>query len=82
MKPLHDWRCGRCDNTFEERGRAEDNPPCPSCGSVNTRMVFIRSAMVKAADYDPYDALDRVIPDSKPIKSFANDRRKGGKDTT
>jgi hypothetical protein len=30
----------------------------------------------------PYDLLDGPIPGAKRIKSFANDRRKGGKDTT
>lgn len=82
MKPLHDWRCRRCDNTFEARGRVGDAPTCLRCGCESVSLVFLRSAGVHGLHKDPYDALDRVIPDSKPIKSFANDKRKGGKDTT
>lgn len=82
MKPLHDWRCGRCDSTFEERGGQDYHPQCPRCGSGDTTLVFLASPRIKGPDKDPYDALDRVIPDSRPIKSFANDKRRGGKDTT
>lgn len=81
MKPLHDWRCGRCDSTFEERGRVEDKPSCVRCGSEEVSMVFMAGPSIKRPPSDPYDALDRVIHDNKPIKSFGNDRRRGGKDT-
>jgi len=82
MKPLHDYRCGRCDHTFEIRARQGDTIECPHCGSSSTRLVFLSGPSIRGAPKDPYDALDRVIPDSKPIKSFARDRRTGGKNTT
>jgi hypothetical protein len=33
---------------------------------------------------DPFDlvGMGQKVPDARKIKSFANDRRKGGKDTT
>jgi hypothetical protein len=78
MDPLHDYKCGRCDDYTEHRGTPK---VCPRCGADgrHIRLVFRSAPALGAKHYDPYDALDRVIPDSKPIKSFANDRRKGGK---
>jgi putative FmdB family regulatory protein len=82
MKPLHDYRCNDCGHTFEyRRQELEGGVWCPTCGG-SCKVVFLSAPRIKAGDYDPYDALNRVIPDSKPIKSFANDRRKGGKDRT
>ena len=80
--PTYDARCRDCDHLFEEQrewqGSASD---CPSCGSTNTRTVWTRVPIIDKAK-DPYDLLHGTMPDSKPIKSFANDKRKGGKDTT
>lgn len=82
MKPLHDWRCNMCDNTFEFRAYNNECVKCERCGISGASRIYLSSPAVKAGDYDAYDSLDRVIPDSKQIKSFATDHRKGGKDTT
>ena len=80
--PKYDARCKDCDNLFEEeRPWQADVADCPSCGSTNTRTVWTRVLLLDKAK-DPYDYLDGPIPSSRQIKSFGNDRRKGGKDTT
>lgn len=79
--PLFDCKCGQCGEVWEERKPySEPAGECPKCGSYDTRTLLGSSVLRKAKD--PYDYLDGRIPDSKPIKSFANDRRRGGKDTT
>lgn len=78
----YDARCKECDHEFEEfRKWSEPCSPCPQCKSNNTVTIWKTVPILDKA-CDPYDKLDRVIPDSKPIKSYANDRRRGGKDTT
>lgn len=80
--PKYDGRCNDCGTDYEWEGPSYQAPGvCTECGSDNTRIVWLKaphSTRVKS----PYDLLDGHIPDSRPIKSFANDRRKGGKDTT
>ncbi len=76
----YDARCEDCDLVFEEQ-RSWDTPvrPCPDCGGRSH--VIWRSINLLDKAKDPYDLLDGPIPSSKPIKSFAHDRRQGGKDT-
>ena len=85
MIPLFDFRCEACGNEWEERWPysdvKNDLPNCPWCDSNFTKRIWTKAPMGDRAK-DPYDYLDGPIPDSKPIKSYANDRRKGGKDTT
>jgi putative FmdB family regulatory protein len=82
MKPLWDVKCERCDNVFEERKDFADTAgDCPRCGSSFTHTLLSAGLRFNRAK-DPYDLLDGRIPDAKKIKSFANDRRKGGKDVT
>ena len=79
--PLYDARCNDCGHEFEER-RKYDDPvsDCPQCFGPCKNIWKSVSLLDKAKD--PYDYLDGPIPDPKPIKSFANDRRTKGKDTT
>lgn len=84
--PLYDFRCNKCKHEFEEtlayhQLTSEGPPECPECGSYFTKRVWLKAPNSDKAK-DPYDYLDGPIPDSKTIKSFANDKRKGGKDTT
>ena len=83
--PLYDFRCEKCASTFEERmpyEQLKSHPPeCPECGSNFTKQVWLTAPRSDRAK-DPYDYLDGPIPSPKKVKSFANDRRKGGKDTT
>lgn len=81
MVKVWDIYCRRCAELWEAWLRNdEDLPDCPKCGSEDTKRFpgGLKSHKAK----DPYDYLNGPIPDPKPIKSFANDRRKGGKDTT
>lgn len=78
---VFDAVCESCGLRWEEEGPYTDPAcPCPECGSGFTKKILskVNTPLTK----DPYDYLDGRIPDSKPIKSFAHDRRKGGKDTT
>jgi putative FmdB family regulatory protein len=85
VMPLYDFRCEACSHEFEYRMKYEElkhyGPECPACGSHFTKHVWLAGPSVDKAK-DPFDLLDGPIPDSKPIRSYANDRRKGGKDTT
>jgi len=75
---LYDFRCEQCDHMWEEKiPMYEFAPECVKCGSNFTHKIHTKLNTVK--QYEAYDALDRTIPDTKKIKSFANDRRKGGK---
>ena len=79
-----DARCKDCDETYEYRGPSHLSPgTCPNCGSDDTKVVWLPGSTPHTSRVkDPYDYLHGPIPDPKPIKSFAKDHRKGGKDTT
>lgn len=78
-----DARCKDCNETYEYRGPSFKAPgSCTHCGSDDTKIVWLRGFPSVDRAKDPYDLLNGPIPDGKPIKSFANDKRKGGKDTT
>jgi hypothetical protein len=59
----------------------EESVACPECGQATTTLM---PQMKHHKAKDPFDMINghAGIPDSKKIKSYANDRRKGGKDTT
>ena len=81
MKPLWDEQCDKCQHVWEVRKNFNDpTSACPRCGSDFTHTLLSPGIPYLKAK-DPYDLLDGRIP-SKPIKSYANDKRKGGKDTT
>jgi len=79
---IYDARCNNCNDTFEYRAKPGATAPCcSSCGSLDTKRIW-KSVPILDKAKDPYDLLDGHIPQSTPIKSFATDHRKGGKDTT
>ena len=81
--PLYDFKCRDCNHIWEVRQSSEaEPPPCPECTKRNVHIYWGRGFPSIDKAKDPYDYLDGRIPDPKPIKSFANDHRKGGKDTT
>ncbi|MBT8450109.1 MAG: hypothetical protein KJO69_10490 [Gammaproteobacteria bacterium] len=80
---VFDVRCDRCGNTFEEHKEFKDpEPDCPRCGSSFTRTI-LSGFQTKIRAKDPYEYIDGYVPDpkQKSVKSFANDRRRGGKNT-
>lgn len=81
--PLFDVRCEDCQHREEVSKAFHDPATCPECGSGNTKTLM---PAVKGIDRakDPFDqiGMGQKVPDPKSIKSFAHDRRKGGKDTT
>lgn len=39
--PIYEYQCNRCDKEFEDIvSNAQDTPPCPSCGSADTRKLM------------------------------------------
>ncbi len=81
MMPLFDVRCDNCQHVWEEsKLYSAPASECPVCGSHFSTTLMPRIKHFKAKD--PYDLLHGHIPATKQVKSFANDRRKGGKDTT
>ena len=78
-----DARCKECNTNYEFRGPSYQAPgECPQCGSDDTKIVWVSGFPSVDRAKDPYDYLHGPIPSSRKIKSFANDKRKGGKDTT
>ena len=78
--PRFDVRCQRCNHEWEASKRFDAPVPCPSCGSVATTTLMPRVQGIDKAK-DPFDlvGMGQKVPDSKKIKSFAKDRRKGGR---
>jgi hypothetical protein len=82
IMPMFDVRCNEegCEHRWETSKTYDAVALCPVCYSSNTTTLMPRMKGIKAKD--PFDLVGpgARIPDSKPIKSFAHDRRKGGKD--
>ena len=77
--PVFDCKCDKCGYIWEEV-KSFSTPACccPECGSADTKTLMTLMKHHRAKD--PYDYLNHT-PDARPIKSFANDKRKGGKNT-
>jgi len=78
--PLFDVKCNECEKVEEVFKRFDAEWTCSECGGECTTLYPAVKGITRAKQ--PYDYLDSGPPRSKRIKSFANDRRKGGKDTT
>jgi len=81
--PRFDVRCKnpKCLHQVEVSKGFDDQVVCELCGH-ETKTLMPGVTGIHGLGKQPYDYLDGPIPDSKKIKSFAHDRRKGGKDTT
>ncbi len=79
--PKFDIRCLnlKCEHQAEVFKAYAAKAECSQCGGeCITLMPNVLG--IHGFGKQPYDYLDGPVPDSKPIKSFAHDRRKGGKD--
>lgn len=70
--PLYDWRCQECEHEWEEMWSSSvadnDTPTCPMCESDFVKKFWSKMPSTQK-EYNPYDALDRPIPDGKRIFS-------------
>ena len=49
--PFYDFRCTACGAAFEKLVRADDRPPCPTCGAAATeRLVSAPAAPGRSAE--------------------------------
>lgn len=77
--PVFDIRCLGCNQVTEVWKRFDEPYTCPVCGCGETKTLppAVKGLPVET---DPFE--QRIGDTNKPIKSFANDKRRGGKDTT
>ena len=73
--PVFDVRCDRCETVVEVFKAFKDEYPCPHCQSPTTTLMPTPHVAMTEAELDPHNQRQG----SAPIKSFGNDRRKGGK---
>jgi len=74
--PKFDVRCKICGHTAVVKKGYHDPHECSTCGEPTITLMPGAGVLVRK---QPYDYLEGPIPDAKKIKSFAHDRRKGGK---
>lgn len=83
--PRFDVRCLEegCGHTWAQSKPFDEWVQCPRCYSGNTKTLMPRVQGIDRAK-DPFDLVrkDMSLPSSKKIKSYANDRRKAGRDST
>ena len=77
--PIFDIRCQECLHQAEVFKAFDTPAECSQCGGKTITLMPSVSG-IHGFGKQPYDYLDDPVPDAKPIKSFAHDRRKGGKD--
>jgi putative FmdB family regulatory protein len=80
--PIFDVRCLDCQHKWEAFKAYQEAVACPECQSTITKTLM--SAPSVNLNRLPMDQIHKSmsLPGAKKVKSFANDRRKGGKDTT
>ena len=80
--PLFDVRCMDCQHEWEVSKAYDEAAICPECRSTITRTLL--GATKVNLNRLPMDDIHKSmsLPGAKKIRSFANDKRKGGKDTT
>ena len=76
--PKFDVRCTECSYEAEITKAFKDTHACPDCGAT-TKTLMPGVKGIHGFGKQPYDYLNGPVPDPKKIKSFANDRRKGGR---
>lgn len=80
--PLFDVQCMECDHRWEAYKAYEDKLDCPECqGTITTTLLGCPRINLNRL---PMDNIHKSmsLPGGKKIKSFGNDKRRGGKDTT
>ena len=78
MMPKFDVKCNVCDLVIEVTKDFHATLACEVCGNeMLTLMPGVKG--IHGFGKQPYDYLDGPVPEPKKIKSFANDRRKGGR---
>ena len=75
--PTFDQRCQECNHEWVVYKAFEAPATCPECNSTTTKTLMPRVQGLPL-ESDP----TRVGNTDKTIKSFGNDRRRGGKDTS
>jgi len=76
--PYFDYHCNVCCHEWEWLGKWADRPPlCEKCKALNIERLPSYPSKVQHREGEILPSLT-----GRPVKSFANDRRKGGKDTT
>jgi putative FmdB family regulatory protein len=79
---MFDMKCEACDHIWEASKAYDDQLECPKCQSKETKTLLtgFRFQRVK----DPFDLVHKGmhLPPTQTIKSYGNDKRRGGKDTT
>lgn len=80
--PVFDVRCEKCDVVVEVSKAYDEEHLCTVCSTPTKTLMPRMKGPSWRVEQDPFDAVDKgmQLPDGKKIKSFANDRRKGGKD--
>ena len=81
-KPLFDVQCLDCQHIWEVRKDYGYCSICPECGSTITKTLLTGFKYQRVKD--PMDLVHKgmSLPSAKKVKSYGNDKRKGGKDTT
>ena len=81
--PRFDLRCLVCQHTWVASKAFDAVDQCPECQSMDTKTLMPRVQGIDRAK-DPFDlvGMGQKVASPKKIKSFGNDKRKGGKDTT
>lgn len=74
--PTFDVKCKECKHQAEVSKAYHDPLECSECGGETITLMPGAGVLVRK---QPYDYLDGPVPDAKKIKSFAHDRRKGGR---
>ncbi|HKP91343.1 MAG TPA: zinc ribbon domain-containing protein [Thermoleophilaceae bacterium] len=69
--PIYEFACGACGARFEELTRADETPPCPSCGARDgverqismpapTPKIGLRGRDARRSEAQRYDKRERA----------------------
>jgi len=80
--PMFNMRCNQCGHEWEASKAYEAKVSCPECDSLDT--VTLLTGFNYTRVKSPMDLVHKSmsLPSAKKIRSFGNDRRRGGKDTS
>ncbi|HEX8645582.1 MAG TPA: zinc ribbon domain-containing protein [Thermoleophilaceae bacterium] len=81
--PIYEFSCDACGTAFEELTRADELPPCPSCGAPEPRRVLSQVAPtprigLRGAEARRSDATRRAREERKREERAARKGREGG----